>query len=382
VVPDRSELVLVCAPFGRDAELIRRVIAAASMEAVVVTSVAELCAGIQDGAATAVIADEVLSPNSVAALTKVLAGQPRWSDFPLIVMTSGGDTTEASRYRLRLLEPLGNLSLLERPLRTATLLSSVRSVLRARRHQYEIAFYMERLTKTNRQLEEFAYVASHDMQEPLRVVNIFTEKVLRRCAAGDTEAQKFTGFVQSSIARMENLLRDLLSFSRTIAHEPVSDGSADLRRCVEQAMATLNGRAEESEAEVTWGPLPVVFGEEAQLTQVFQNMLSNALKYRKAGVRPRIRVSAEQRGDEWEIAVSDNGIGFDSKYSERIFGLFKRLHKDEYPGTGLGLAICQRIVERYGGRISAEGRPGEGAVFRVVLRGVPEAPPAEAKSLI
>lgn len=377
-----SERVLVCAPFGRDAELIAREITMAGMDATVCGTVAEVCHAVRVGAATAVIADEALRADAVTFLVAELEKQPAWSDFPVIVMTSGGETTEGSRYRLRLLEPLGNITLLERPLRTATLVSSVRSALRARRHQYQIATYLEQraeaekelagrnelLTAANRQLEEFAYVASHDLQEPLRMVNTFTELLLRRCAASDDEALKHAEFVHQGIGRMEKLLRDLLAFSRTIAQDqPKPGGSADLARCVEEAVRTLGSRIEENGAEVTWSSLPVVHGEEAQLTQVFQNLLSNALKYRKPDVPPRIWVSARPDGENWRIDVRDNGIGFDPRYSERIFGLFKRLYKDEYPGTGLGLAICQRIVERYGGRIWAESEPGAGSVFHVVL---------------
>lgn len=389
---NNSERVLVCAPFGRDAELISREIRLAGMESVVCGTVQDICAGLSEGAATALLADEALYSQSVDDLSRALARQPQWSDFPLIVMTSGGETTETSRHRLRLLQPLGNITLLERPLRTATLVSSVRSALRARRHQYQIAAHLQEraesekelerrnheLTIANRQLEEFAYVASHDLQEPLRVVNTFTELLLRRCAVSDTEAAKYAGFIHNGIRRMENLLRDLLSFSRTIAHEHAGTTSADLMRCVAHAVSTLNSRIGESRAEVTWSDLPVVYGEEAQLTQVFQNLLSNALKYSRPDADPRILISAEQVGDEWEIAVSDNGIGFEPKYAERIFGLFKRLHKEEYPGTGLGLAICQRIVERYDGRIWAEGKPGKGSVFHLRLRSVAQVPAARA----
>jgi signal transduction histidine kinase len=381
--------VLICAPFGRDAELISREITNAGMEAMPCATVAGVCATLREGAATAVIADEALRPDAVGMLEAELKNQPAWSDFPLIVMTCGGETTEGSRYRLRLLQPLGNITLLERPLRTATLVSSARSALRARRHQYQIATYLEQraqtekeiarrneeLTAANRQLEEFAYVASHDLQEPLRMVNTFTELLLRKCASTDAEAQRHAFFVHQGVGRMENLLRDLLAFSRTIAQDQVpSSGTADLSVCMEEAVAGLQRRIEETRADVTWPRLPVVHGEGAQLTLVFQNLLSNALKYRKADVPPKVEVSARRNGDDWQISIRDNGIGFDPRYSERIFGLFKRLFKDEYPGTGLGLAICQRIIQRYGGRIWAESEPGSGSVFHLVLHAAePEA---------
>jgi PAS domain S-box-containing protein len=219
------------------------------------------------------------------------------------------------------------------------------------------------LRKTNRELEEFAYVSSHDLQEPLRMVNIYTQLLVRRFAKDDGDAQQYAAFIQNGVARMEELLHDLLTFSRTIQSENSPITEADLSASLSRALSVLNVRIEEEGALVTAGPLPSVRGDEAQLAQVFQNLISNSLKYRRLDVSPEIRISAESHDNHWTISVRDNGIGFDPQYAERIFGLFKRLHKDAYPGTGLGLAICQRIVERYNGRMWAEGRPGEGSTF-------------------
>jgi light-regulated signal transduction histidine kinase (bacteriophytochrome) len=273
------------------------------------------------------------------------------------------------------------VSLLERPLRTATLVSSIQAALRARRHQYDLAELLhqrhsieremqrrnEELTKANRELEEFAYVSSHDLKEPLRMVNIYTQLLLRDFAREEKKAQQYAAFINEGVNRMEKLLHDLLTYSRTLYAEGESAAAADLSKSLVQALETLNGRIEECTAQIDCGELPRVIGDESQLAQVFQNLVSNALKYRRSDVPPKITISAELKGSEWIIAISDNGIGFDPKYAERIFGLFKRLHKDEYPGTGLGLTICQRIVERYGGRIWAEGRPGAGATFYFTL---------------
>ena len=162
---------------------------------------------------------------------------------------------------------------------------------------------------------------------------------------------------------MEKLLSDLLTYSRTIHPDTVKVENTDLSKSLAQALATLNIRIEENGADIEFNELPTVAGDEAQLAQVFQNLLSNALKYRRHDLSPKIVISAEQHGKEWVVSVADNGIGFDQQYARRIFGLFKRLHKDEYPGTGLGLAICHRIIERCGGRMWAEGRPGQGSSF-------------------
>jgi light-regulated signal transduction histidine kinase (bacteriophytochrome) len=140
-----------------------------------------------------------------------------------------------------------------------------------------------------------------------------------------------------------------------------------LGAALNEALAVLKNRMEESGAAISADRLPTVRGDAPQLAHVFQNLLSNALKYRKKDTPPQIRISAKRDGDSWIVSVADNGIGFETRYAERIFGLFKRLHRDEYPGTGLGLAICKRVLERYGGRIWAEGRPGEGSTFYFAL---------------
>jgi len=166
---------------------------------------------------------------------------------------------------------------------------------------------------------------------------------------------------------METLLKDLLTFSRTVHSEALPIGTADLSISLTEAVKMLSDQIEESGAVITSEALPSVRGDTPQMAHVFQNLLSNALKYRKKELPPKISIWAEQQDREWIVAVQDNGIGFEPKYAERIFGLFKRLHGAEYPGTGLGLAICQRIVQRYGGRMWAEGTLGEGATLRFSL---------------
>jgi PAS domain S-box-containing protein len=224
------------------------------------------------------------------------------------------------------------------------------------------------LRRAHRELEEFSYVASHDLQEPLRMVNVYSQLIIRELGAVDGRLNQFVGFVRQGATRMETLLQDLLTFSRTAHMEALpTDVSANLSESLTDALSALSTRIEDNSASITAGPLPTVRGDVNQLSHVFQNLISNALKYRKKDVAPQILIAAVAAPDEWCISVRDNGIGFDPEYAERIFGLFKRLHKDEYPGTGLGLAICKRIVERYGGRIWAEGTLGQGATFYFAL---------------
>jgi signal transduction histidine kinase len=377
-----NERVLIHAPFGRDGKLIGGELSAAGFSRVVCGSVDELCSFIDEGAGVALVGDEALIPATIQRLATQLSDQPPWSDLPLLVMTSGGAATDASRYRLRLLEPLGNVALLERPLRPVTLVSSVRAALRARRHQYQLRDLLaeleksnkeltctnEDLTRANAELEEFAYVASHDLQEPLRMVNIYTQLILNNVKGENHgELSRYREFVRQGITRMGALIGDLLTFSRTIHAEDLQAGAADLSDSLNDAVSVLRDRIEESGAVITAGSLPEVRGDAAQISHVFQNLIANSIKYRKTGEIPKICISAEPSGAQWVIAFTDNGIGFEQQYAERIFGLFKRLHKDEYPGTGLGLAICQRIVERYGGRIWATSKAGQGSTFYFAL---------------
>jgi signal transduction histidine kinase len=376
-----SERVLVHAPFGRDGLLIQDVLKTGGMDGRVCRTISDLRDCIAQGAGAAIVGDEALRADVITTLAEDLRDQPSWSDFPLLIMTSGGEERHSS-LRLKLLEPLGNVSLLERPLRKATLISSVRSALRARRRQFQIRDYIYRraqdeqvireseahLRRANSELEEFAFVASHDIQEPMRMINSYTQLLLRRHVNSDNEqAQEYAEIVRGNVRRMERLIADLLSYSRMIeSGHPVTE-IADLNGSLSEGLAVLKQIIQDSGATVVHGSLPKVRGDEQQLAHVFQNLLSNALKYRGQNEPPSVRISAMKRGTEWVIGVEDNGIGFDNEYAEKIFGLFKRLHRDEYPGTGLGLAICKRIVERCGGSMWAHSEPGKGSTFYFAL---------------
>ena len=225
----------------------------------------------------------------------------------------------------------------------------------------------EELRRVNRELEEFAYVASHDLQEPLRMVNIYTQMIMKQVGGQNPELIQFEGFVRQGVKRMETLIHDLLTFSRAVHTEEIPIGTADLQAALTEAKSVLDARIKDCGAEITAPALPTVRGDTSQLAHVFQNLLSNSLKYRKEDIAPKIEVSYAREGDRFVVAMQDNGIGFEQRYAERIFGLFKRLHQHEVSGTGLGLAICQRIIERYGGNIWAVGRPGDGATFFFAL---------------
>ena len=224
------------------------------------------------------------------------------------------------------------------------------------------------LRRANADLEQFAFSATHDLQEPLRAIKIYSELLTKTCGpAIQGEGQQYLGHLRGGAGRMEMLVRDLLSYTKVSQFERPED-NADAGEALHSALANLSSAIQEVEAEITSDPLPSVRLHEAHIQQLFQNLIGNAIKYRSPNRRTRVHVSADRQGDEWVFAISDNGIGIAPDYSETIFGLFKRLHtNDEYSGTGIGLAICRRIVERYGGRIWVESEAGNGSTFRFSL---------------
>lgn len=226
----------------------------------------------------------------------------------------------------------------------------------------------DELRRVNQDLEQFAYSASHDLQEPLRGVKVYTELLSRRYGSSlDGEAQDFLGYIRGGATRMELLLRDLLAYTQVSKPGAVAEDT-DANETLAEILANVKSAIVESGARVTAGPLPRLRIHGLHLKQLFQNLVGNAIKYRSAERAPLVRVSAEERNGYWIFSVRDNGIGIEPEYRERVFGLFKRLHTgDEYSGTGIGLAICQRIVERYHGRIWVESEPGEGSNFLFTL---------------
>lgn len=237
----------------------------------------------------------------------------------------------------------------------------------------------ERLRRSNAELEEFAYVVSHDLQEPLRKVAIFTPLLLKAAAGNDTResAETYGARISAAVSRMQTLIQELLTYSRAVHEEARFDKRADLTRAFRDAERVQEDAIAATGARINCEVLPTVRGEESQFSLVFQNLLSNALKYRDSSRAPEINIMVRNDAQGSVIVFADNGIGFHPDYADRIFGLFKRLFKDEYPGTGLGLAICKRIVERYAGHIWAES-PGEGhgATFYIWLPRASDAPSA------
>jgi signal transduction histidine kinase len=225
------------------------------------------------------------------------------------------------------------------------------------------------LERSNKELEQFAYVASHDLQEPLRMVSSYTQLLERRYGDKlDEKGRKFVDFAVDGAVRMQQLINDLLEFSRVSTRgKPMKP--VDMNRVLDTVKINLSVAIRESDAVVTNDQLPTVLADETQLVQLLQNLVGNAIKFRRAPpARPEVHVSAQVRETECVFTVRDNGIGIAPEYFERIFVIFQRLHaKGEYPGTGIGLAVCRRIVERHGGRIWVESAPGQGSTFYFAL---------------
>ncbi len=256
-----------------------------------------------------------------------------------------------------------------------------KDITERKRTEETLARKAAELARSNAELEQFAYVASHDLQEPLRKIQAFGDRLKSKCDAVELkEGREYLERMQSAAARMQRLINDLLTFSRVISTtQPFV--AVDLGAVIKEVLSDLEVRIEQTKARVEVGPLPTLEADAMQMRQLLQNLIGNALKFQPPDAQPVVKVQAqilkrpfaggagEGPDDEvCELTVEDNGIGFDDKYADRIFAVFQRLHgRTEYEGTGVGLAVCRRITDRHGGTIAAKGKPGEGATFTVTL---------------
>jgi len=304
---------------------------------------------IPEGFAERLIADGLRSAEDALAQQigtgiELIARRKDGSEFPIELMLS----------------PLGST---EGILVTA----AIRDISVRKKAEANLLQKVAELNRSNEELGQFAYIASHDLQEPLRMVASYTQLLSRRYKGKlDSDADEFIAFAVDGAGRMQRLIQDLLAYSRvgTQGSNLLDISSED---ALQQALLNLRGAIKESGALVTHDPLPTVLADEMQLTQLFQNLVGNAVKYQGAGV-PKVHITAGSTGKKWIFSVQDNGLGIEPQYFERIFGMFQRLHKrEEFAGTGIGLAICKKIVEQHGGSISVESQPGQGSTFRFAL---------------
>jgi PAS domain S-box-containing protein len=243
------------------------------------------------------------------------------------------------------------------------LLGINRDLTERKRAEGELQKTLAELERSNKELEQFAYVASHDLQEPLRMVASYVQLLARRYKGKlDADADDFIAYAVDGASHMQRMINDLLAYSRVGTRGKPFEPT-DCQAVLDQVLANLKVSIEESGAVITHDPLPMVMVDESQMAQLLQNLINNAIKFR-GEASPRVHISAEQKEKEWVFSVRDNGIGIDPQYHERIFIIFQRLHdRGEYPGTGMGLAICNKIVERHGGKIWVESEPGKGSTF-------------------
>jgi light-regulated signal transduction histidine kinase (bacteriophytochrome) len=231
----------------------------------------------------------------------------------------------------------------------------------------QVVQYAEKLKQTNSDLEQFAYVASHDLQEPLRTVSAYADVLAQEYAGKlDANADKYLGRIRDGATRMKTLIQGLLQFSR-VGHADTPFDRTNIEDALSEAMVNLDAAIRQHRAEVTRDPLPCIVANRTFLVMLFQNLIGNAIKFRSQQP-PRIHVSAARNNEFWLFSVRDNGLGIDAKYHQRIFGIFQRLHtQKEYAGTGIGLALCKKIVELHGGVIWVESEFNKGSTFKFTL---------------
>jgi light-regulated signal transduction histidine kinase (bacteriophytochrome) len=330
-------------------------------------------AALEKGRWDLIISDYVLPRFSGLAALNILKESGR--DLPFIIVSGnigediavGAMKAGAHDYIIK-----GNLTRLvpavERELREADVRREKRQAEEALRRSHEelekkVEERTAELARSNKELEQFAYIASHDLQEPLRMVSSYVQLISKRYEDKlDNDANEFIGYIVNGTKHMQTLLRDLLEYSR-VGTKGKPFELIDMKAALNSAISNLDKHIKESRTEISCGNLPGVYADETQIVQVFQNLIDNAIKF--CGDKPsRIHITSEWKKTEWVISVSDNCMGIDPKHFDRIFVMFKRLHAgDKYPGTGIGLAVCKKIVERHGGRIWVESEPGKGSAF-------------------
>lgn|GEM_PF-4231496 len=379
-------VVLVLAPTGRDAEGASLLLRKADIYCHICPSFQSLLELLDENTGIVLIAEEAFRDETIHQLLEYLEAQPIWSDLPLIVLTRAFSSNRlSSRSPLtRLSEIIGNIMFLERPLQALTLISAVRTALKARQRQYQSRDYLierervaqsllesqQKLEQSNRELEHFAAIASHDLQAPLRKVLIFSTLLEEDLGSSfSKEAGDYISRMKKSINHMQQLITDLLNLSR-ITSQPKAYKDVNLSEVLQEAMDDLVAvrRDVNGQIDIQNKTNASVFGDADQLRQLFQNLIENGLKFHRKNVPPMIKISIEITHPHCRISVADNGIGFNEIYADRIFETFQRLHgQAEYSGTGIGLSIVYKIVQRHGGHISVTSTLGVGSTFVISL---------------
>jgi signal transduction histidine kinase len=305
-------------------------------------------------------------------LAELIRGSQRTRDLPIIFVTA---CYKDDVHRLRGYGA-GAVDYIEKPVDEFILCTKVGIFIDLHRQRVRLEGLVRDLSRSNRELEQFAYAASHDLREPLRMVYSYIQLLEHGYGALlDDEGRSYIGYVKEGTQRLERLVRDLLEFSR-VGQDARPHVAVALNAVVDEAMRSLTLAVADAKAHVTVDPdLPTVSGDADELRRLFQNLIDNALKYREPGRSPEVHVTARRDGAMWRLSVSDNGIGIAPEHFDRIFQIFRRLHsRDKYEGTGIGLALCRRIAERHNGEIQVDSEPGVGSTFHVLLPAMANTP--------
>ena len=414
VAQSPEQRVLIVAPTGHDALNASQVLAAEGIANRVCGDIPELCALAQQGIGALLVTQESLTSMSRQYLTALLEHQPPWSDVPVVLLASGGEATTPGLDSLRALSSSSTVTVLERPMRVVTLVSAIKTALRARRRQYQVRDLLQqreaitaelqqraksletsqqdllaakekisqhaeelentvaertlKLRETIAQLEEFSYTISHDMRGPLRAMQQYSQILLEECRPQlDEAATEYLDRISRAANRLDRLIQDVLTYSR-VARTAIRLTPVDLnklfREILQQYPTLQPPNADVKVAEL----LPRVIGHEASLTQCISNLLGNAVKFVPAGTQPRVNIYPGEQNGAARIWFEDNGIGIAPENHQRIFNIFERVHRDtEYEGTGIGLSIVKKTLERMGGEVGVESQLGRGSRFWIRL---------------
>jgi signal transduction histidine kinase len=386
----RSRNVLIFAPTGNDGRMTATFLAEHGRTAKVCTNMAEVCAYAEEWDMI-LLAEETLDPGSIALLTAMLSRQPAWSDIPITIITSSGEVSQDRLRKLASLGSGGNVGLLERPFRRGTLLSAVDVALRSRQRQHQVRVLLEeirqaqvdlerlvkertaQLTETNAQLETLVYSIAHDLRAPLRSMQAFGKMLLEDYSPQlDKDAQFYTQRIVHSAETMDTLVLDLLNYGR-MARAEIKLESVSPEMAWQMAVSQYEQEISDKKAMVrALPPFHSVLAHSATLSQVFANLLGNALKFTTPGEVPHVLFSSTVANGRVRLHVMDNGIGIAPEYHEKVFQVFERLENNT-EGTGIGLAIVRKGVERMGGKVGLEsGGSRKGSLFWIEL---PESPP-------
>lgn len=374
------ERVVILAPTGSDAFNAANLLQEHGFDAVLAQDQASLCALAAEGAGALLVAEEALSLSPGSLIASFLTDQPSWSDLPIVVVTSGGDVTQASLRAIKDFGETGNLTLLERPFRAITLISALQVAIRARHRQYQVRDMMNnleslvrertrRLEETIAELEAFSYTVSHDLRAPLRAMQGYSHYLVEEYSNKlDEQGVDFLERIKSNSHRLDRLVQDILTFSR-FAKETVDTRPLDPESLIRQTLHCYSD-LQPPQAQITLRPpFASVLGHEAYLTQCISNLLTNAVKFVEPGKTPSITIWAESTPEKVRLHFQDNGVGIDETHQKRIFRMFERgPNSQRVDGTGIGLAIVQRAVERMGGTVGVESSPGKGSTFWIELK--------------